>query len=265
MRTRHEPQSYREDRRAKRNAKTDRFDGRRDAARRDRNDLAEISGIRRQPAIHFRGFFRSAHGWLRRPSRRIDWLASVSLWPASVARWCYDNGGREQPAARIVSPEVAADRRVTFRLAAPQAREILLSGSSCLAAGRSRKTRRAVERDDRTARAGDLSLQRHDRRRSHDRSRTIPTSRLARRPARSRASSRFAAISRLSTTRRRSEHGDIRTHSGIRSKSLGPSGGSTVYTPPGTTARRRRDIRCSICCTAPTRTRPPGIVWAAST
>jgi enterochelin esterase-like enzyme len=34
----------------------------------------------------------------------------------------------QQPAARIVSPDVAADRRVTFRLLAPQAREILLTG-----------------------------------------------------------------------------------------------------------------------------------------
>ena len=36
--------------------------------------------------------------------------------------------GIAQQPARIVSPEVAADRRVTFRLAAPQAREIVLSG-----------------------------------------------------------------------------------------------------------------------------------------
>jgi enterochelin esterase family protein len=36
--------------------------------------------------------------------------------------------GTAQQPARIVSPEVAADRRVTFRLLAPQAREILLTG-----------------------------------------------------------------------------------------------------------------------------------------
>jgi len=36
-------------------------------------------------------------------------------------------GSAQQP-ARIVSPDVSADRRVTFRLAAPQAREILLTG-----------------------------------------------------------------------------------------------------------------------------------------
>jgi enterochelin esterase-like enzyme len=34
----------------------------------------------------------------------------------------------QPPASRVVSPDVAPDRRVTFRLAAPQAREILLTG-----------------------------------------------------------------------------------------------------------------------------------------
>ena len=65
-----------------------------------------------------------------RGARRIDRLCvSVPLWlvfwlglmPAATSF-------AQQPAARIVSPEVAADRRVTFRLLAPQAREILLSG-----------------------------------------------------------------------------------------------------------------------------------------
>jgi enterochelin esterase-like enzyme len=34
----------------------------------------------------------------------------------------------QQPTARIISPEVSADRRVTFRVLAPQAREIALTG-----------------------------------------------------------------------------------------------------------------------------------------
>jgi hypothetical protein len=71
-------------------------------------------------------------GRLRRPSRRIDQLGvSVSLWQILVALGLVLTAASsfaQQPAARIVSPEVATDRRVTFRLAAPQAREILLSG-----------------------------------------------------------------------------------------------------------------------------------------
>jgi len=65
-----------------------------------------------------------------RGARRIDQLrVSVPLWfvfwlglmPAATSF-------AQQPAARIVSPDVSADRRVTFRLLAPQAREILLTG-----------------------------------------------------------------------------------------------------------------------------------------
>lgn len=49
-------------------------------------------------------------------------------------------GGGQAPAARVTSPEIAADRRVTFRLMAPQVREVVLTGEFMAGS-------RALERD----------------------------------------------------------------------------------------------------------------------
>jgi 1,4-alpha-glucan branching enzyme len=44
-------------------------------------------------------------------------------------RVCAPPARAQQPPPRIVSPEIGADRRVTFRLLAPNVREIVLTGA----------------------------------------------------------------------------------------------------------------------------------------
>jgi enterochelin esterase family protein len=47
---------------------------------------------------------------------------------AAILTACSALAAAQPPATRVVSPDVAADRRVTFRLLAPQAREVVLTG-----------------------------------------------------------------------------------------------------------------------------------------
>jgi len=49
-------------------------------------------------------------------------LAAILVACAAIA------GAQQPPPARVVSPEIASDHRVTFRLLAPQAREVVLTG-----------------------------------------------------------------------------------------------------------------------------------------
>jgi enterochelin esterase-like enzyme len=60
----------------------------------------------------------------------MRFLISASFWLAAAALTCPAQPVRTpSPADKIVSPEVHADGRVTFRLFAPQAQEVLFSGA----------------------------------------------------------------------------------------------------------------------------------------
>ncbi len=166
----------------------------------------------------------------------------------------------QQP-PRIVSPEVLPDGRVTFRLNAPKADEVILTGEFL-------DGPRSFARDADgvwSVMVGPIEPEIYHYNFTIDGVRTIdpanPQLKTGSTPStitsvlEIRAS--IAGLLRCAAV----PHGEIRTH-WYHSKSLGTSGGSPFTRRLVTTRTKRRDIPFCISSTAPTPTKTPGIAWA---
>ena len=101
---------------------------------------------------------------------RIAMLAAVVSAGMPAAPTAGQEPGARRTGAAVISPEVAADRRVTFRLPAPDAKAVTVSGDFGPDTEHAQGRGRRVERDHRPARCGDVRLLLHRRRRSAHRS-----------------------------------------------------------------------------------------------
>ena len=96
-------------------------------------------------------------------------VAALSVTLASATGAAQEVGAR-RGGTGVTSPEVAQDRRVTFRLRAPEAKAVTVSGDFGPDAEMRKRRRRHLERDRRSARSGDVRLLLHRRRRPAHRS-----------------------------------------------------------------------------------------------
>ena len=103
--------------------------------------------------------------------RRLLVISAAAIAASTLAA---RPGAAQEPGARrgdppLVSPDVAADHRVTFRLRAPDAKVVTVSGDFGSDVEIAKERRRHLERDRRSARPRDVRLLLHRRRRSADR------------------------------------------------------------------------------------------------
>jgi enterochelin esterase-like enzyme len=140
--------------------------------------------------------------------------------------------GTAQSPARVTSPEIAADGRVTFRLAAPKAHEVLLSGEFL-------DGTRALQRDEAgvwSVTIGPIPPEIYHYNFTIDGVRTIDPGNPDLKTG-STASTLSSVLEIRGTApafydQQPVPHGEIRTH-WYESKSLGTARRLTVYTPPG--------------------------------
>ena len=156
-------------------------------------------------------------------------------------------------------PEVGSDRRVTFRLVAPQAREVLVTGEFMKGSKNLDKNEAGVW----SVTVGPIEPEIYNYNFTIDGVRTIDPGN-PRREDRVHAQHHLAASWKFAATApafydgQPVPHGEIRTH-WYQSKSLDSLRRLTVYTPPGyDRGPSRPATRCSICFTAPTPTRTRG-------
>ena len=138
----------------------------------------------------------------------------------------------QEGAARIVSPDVASDRRVTFRRLAPQARDVVLTGEFLQGSQKFEKDANGLW----SVTVGPLEPEIYHYNISIDGVRTIdpgnPNVKTGSTP------STISSILEVHGDRpafydvQQVPHGDVRSHT-YRSKSLGTDRRVTVYTPPG--------------------------------
>ena len=166
-------------------------------------------------------------------------------------------GGPQAP--QFVSPEILPDRRVAFRIYAPQARAIRLS-----AVGHSRRWSGHAAVEGRPGRVGSharsprrrrLSLQLQRRRRGDDRSAQPRDQRIEQQRVEPRVRAGLGPLRYQRRPARRGRRGDLQLH---RARQVPPD--ARLH------AARLRDraaaaIRSSTCCTAPETTTMPGRRW----
>jgi enterochelin esterase-like enzyme len=159
----------------------------------------------------------------RRPALQACFLA-VIVWTTSMAA--------QQPPPRVSSPEVHADRRVTFRLLAPNVRDVTVSGEFMQGSRPLEKAENGVW----TLTVGPLEPEIYHYTFTIDGVRTID-------PANPEVKTGSTASTLQSVLEVRGDtpafydgrpvpHGDVRTH-WFESKSLDGLRRVTVYTPPG--------------------------------
>jgi enterochelin esterase family protein len=147
--------------------------------------------------------------------------------------------GQRQQAARVVSPEVLADHRVTFRLQAPQAREVILTGEFL----DGRKNLEQGADGVWTVTVGPIDPETYHYNFTIDGVRTIdPLNPNLKTGSTASTISSVLDIPGDATTFYRGQnvpHGDVHTH-WYQSKSLNSLRRLTVYTPPGYDASTAR-------------------------
>ena len=224
------------------------------AGRRSCGELAPL--VSRSPGLRGRTMNLSL--------RRLLTLSAAMLAATLAVR----SGAAQEPGARrtepaLVSPEIAADHRVTFRLRAPEAKAVTVSGDFG-ADVEMRKNADGIW----SATVGPLAPEMYvyyftaDSVRLTDPSNpqvkigyvTSTTTSLVTVPGDSPA---FYDVQDV-------PHGEIRTLL-YKSRSNGTTRELTVYVPPGTTTRAIAATRCSTCCTASPTTIIRGTATAAPT
>jgi hypothetical protein len=159
-----------------------------------------------------------------------------------------------------ISPEVLPDRRVTFRLRAPQAKEVSVTGEWG-------GPPQALTKDEQgvwSITIGPLPAELYGYSFSVDGLRIADPGNPAVKPMRSPTTSILEVPGKPPLLHDFQEvaHGTLRQHWYL-SKSLGVRRSLHVYTPPATTSRLKPATQCSICCTVRAITMPPGPSSAA--